>query len=221
MSSEPLPPDAAPRPRLIGRHAAVNSTLVAACVLVALLTNLGENKARLAPLFISLWPASNPQALTEVRHGEVWRLFTPAFLHFGVYHLGLNMLAMINLGGPLERVEGGRFYLGFAALVALCSNLAQYFYTGSPAFGGMSGVIFGLFGYLWLRGWVDRRYLLRLQLQGIITTLVWFAFCFTGILPIANTAHAVGLGIGATWGAVSGLAARRRGTVASAPAIEA
>ena len=58
-------------------------------------------------------------------------------------------------------------------------------------------MIFGLFGFLWLRGWVDRRYILRLQRQGIITTLVWFAVCFTGILPIANTAHAVGLSIGA------------------------
>ena len=210
MSPDPFPAAPPPRPR-IGRRADVNTTFIVACVLVSLLTSLGENKARLVPLFISLWPASTPEALTEVRHGEVWRLFTPAFLHFGVYHLALNMLAMVNLGGPLERVEGPRFYLGFTALIALGSNLAQYFQTGSPAFGGMSGVIFGLFGFLWLRGWVDRRYVLRLQLQGIITTLVWFAFCFTGILPIANTAHAVGLGIGAAWGIVTGLAARRQG----------
>ncbi len=216
MSSDRLPPDETARPR-IGHRADVNSTFIAGCVLVALLTSLGENHARLLPLFISDWPANGPEALTEVRHGEVWRLFTPAFLHFGVYHLILNMMAMVNLGGPLERVEGPRFYLGFTALVALCSNVAQYFYTGSPAFGGMSGVIFGFFGYLWLRAWVDRRYVLRLQRQGIITTLIWFAFCFTGFLPIANTAHAVGLGIGAAWGILSGLAARRQALPVPAP----
>ena len=215
--ADPPPPAATPRQR-IGRRADVNFALIAGCVLVALVTSLGENKARLPALFISIWPASTPEALTEVRHGEVWRLFTPTFLHFGVYHLVLNMLAMVNLGNALERVEGAWFYLRFTALVALCSNLAQYFYTGSPAFGGMSGVIFGLFGFLWLRGWVDRQYILRLQLQGIITTLVWFGFCFTGVLPIANTAHAVGLGIGAAWGIVTGLAARRHESAVPEPA---
>ena len=187
----------------------VNNVLVAGCVLVAVLTALGENEARLLPLFISVWPASSPHALAEVRHGEIWRLFTPAFVHFGVAHLALNMLAMVNLGGPLEQVQGSRFYLGFTAAVALCSNVAQYAVSGSPNFGGMSGVIFGLFGFLWLRAWVDRRYVLRLQRNGIIMTLIWFVFCFSGFMHIANTAHAVGLGIGVAWGALSGLAARR------------
>ena len=187
----------------------MNALLIAGCVLVAVLTSLGENEARLLPLFISEWPAASPNALVEVRHGEIWRLFTPAFLHFGVAHLVLNMLAMVNLGGPLEQVQGARFYLLFTAVVALCSDLAQYIVSGSQGFGGMSGVIFGIFGFLWLRGWVDRRYALRLSRNGIITTLLWFGFCFTGVMRIANTAHAVGLGIGAAWGVLSGLAARR------------
>ncbi len=209
---EPLPPEFAHRP-------IVNYVLVAACVVLALLTSLGNNEARLLPLFISVWPASSPDALTEVRHGEIWRLFTPAFIHFGIVHLILNMLAMVNLGGVLEQVQGSRFYLAFTATVALCSNLAQYAVGGSPDFGGMSGVIFGLFGFLWLRAWVDRDYILALNQSGIITTLLWFGFCFTGVMPIhiANTAHAVGLGIGAAWGVLSGLAARRH-AAATAPA---
>ena len=210
---EPLFSPVPPRPR-IARRADVNTVLIAGCVLVALLTSLGEDRTRLLSLFISEWPASSPDALTEVRHGEIWRLFTPAFVHFGIAHLALNMLAMVNLGGPLERVQGPRFYLVFTAAVALCSDLAQYVVSGSPAFGGMSGVIFGLFGFLWLRGQLDRTYLLRLQRNGIITTLVWFVFCFTGVLPIANTAHAVGLGIGAAWGALSAVAARRQAAAA-------
>ena len=215
---DPPPPPAPLRPR-IARRATVNFLLIAGCVAVALFTSLGENQARLLSLFISEWPASSPYALTEVRHGEVWRLFTPAFVHFGVAHLVLNMLAMVNLGGPLERVQGARFYAVFVAAVALCSNLAQYVVSGSPAFGGMSGVIFGLFGFLWLRGQFDRTYLLRLQRNGIIVTLVWFAFCFTGVLPIANTAHAVGLGIGAAWGALSALGARRQAALVAVPPV--
>ncbi len=209
MSPPASEPPASPRSHIASR-AEINSILIAGCVVVALLTSFGQNQARLLPLFISQFPASSHGALVEVRHGEVWRLFTPAFVHFGVAHLALNMLAMVNLGGPLERVQGKRFYLQFVAAVALCSNLAQYVVSGSPAFGGMSGVIFGLFGFLWIRAWLDQRYILRLQRNGIITTLVWFAFCFTGVLPIANTAHAVGLGIGAAWGALSAVAARRQ-----------
>ena len=203
-SESPVPP----RPRIAAR-AEVNIVLIAGCVLVALLTSLGENEIRLLPLFISEFPASSRDALAEVRHGEIWRLFTPAFVHFGIAHLLLNMMAMVNIGSPLERVEGKRFYLTFVAAVALCSNLAQYVISGSFAFGGMSGVIFGLFGFLWLRGWVDKDYVLRLQRNGILLTLGWFVFCFTGVMHIANTAHAVGLGIGAVWGVLSGLAARR------------
>ncbi len=212
--SEPPPETSAPYGRRLAPHAEINAVLIAGCVLVALLTALGENRVRLLPLFVSEFPAASPDALIEVRHGEVWRLFTPAFIHFGVAHLALNMLAMVNLGGPLERVQGKRFYVLFTAAVALCSNLAQYEVSGRPNFGGMSGVIFGLFGFLWLRAWLDQSYVLRLQRNGIITTLVWFAFCFTGVLPIANTAHAVGLGIGAAWGALSAVAARRPVVVA-------
>lgn len=205
-----------PRSRIAPR-AEVNILLVTGCVLVALLTSLGENQLRLLPLFISEFPASSPGALIEVRRGEVWRLFSPAFVHFGVAHLVLNMMAMVNIGSPLERVQGKRFYLTFTAAVALCSNLAQYVVSGNFEFGGMSGVIFGLFGFLWLRGWVDRNYILRLQRNGILLTLGWFVFCFTGVMHIANTAHAVGLGIGAVWGAISGLAARRQTAVATRP----
>ena len=196
---------------------AVNTLLIAACVLVALFTSLGYDMERLQGLFISEWPASSPLALSEVRHGQVWRLFTPAFVHFGIAHLLLNMLAMVSLGGALEQVQGSRFYLVFTASVALCSNLAQYAVSGSPEFGGMSGVIFGLFGFLWLRPSLDRGYALELARPGIIITLAWFAFCFTGVLPIANTAHAVGLGIGAAWGALSAVAARRQAAAAALP----
>ena len=185
----------------------VNWLLIAGSVLVTLYSSLGEDQAKLLPLLISLYPATSPDRLIEVRHGEIWRLFTPAFIHFGIPHLGFNMLGLKNVGDLMERVHGSRFYLFLTAVLALCSNLGQYSIYGSPGFGGMSGVLYGLFGYLWLRSLADPAYPLRLTQQTVVISLVWFVACFTGILgPIANGAHSIGLVIGALWGLV---AARR------------
>ena len=93
----------------------------------------------------------------------------------------------------------GRF-LGFILLAAVLSNLGQYLLSG-PNFGGMSGVNYGLFGYLWIRGNHDPSFGLQLD-QGTITMLlIWFAICFTGLVgPIANTAHSLGLVVGVASG---------------------
>lgn len=140
--------------------------------------------------------------LPEVlRGGQAWRLFTPMFLHFSWAHLLFNMFGLYELGGILERRYGaGRFLLLVAGL-ALVSNVAQYVGAG-PAFGGMSGVIFGLFGYVWVQGRLNPAgFGYVLAPQAIVATMIWFALCFTGFFPIANYAHAGGLlaGAAASW----------------------
>lgn len=192
---EPVPEERAPR-GILPRYGRVNLLLIAGSVLVTLISSLGENQGPLLPLFISLFRADSPGCLIEVRHGELWRLFTPMFIHFGIAHLGINMLGLKNVGDSMEYVHGSRFYLFLTATLALCSNLGQYFISGSPGFGGMSGVLYGLFGFLWLRGLSDPAYPLRMTRQTIIVSLVWFGACFSGFLPIANGAHTTGLIVG-------------------------
>jgi GlpG protein len=71
----------------------------------------------------------------------------------------------------------------------------------------MSGVNYALFGYIWIRGGRDPSFDLQLDQSTITILLIWFAICFTGLVGnIANTAHTMGLVIGAAWG---WLAARR------------
>jgi GlpG protein len=142
------------------------------------------------------WQAGLP----EVLHGQVWRLVTPIFLHSGLLHILFNMLWLKDLGTILERKLGSLHFLILVLAFAILSNLGQYFFSG-PNFGGMSGVVYGLLGYIWIRGRVDPRCGLSLN-QGVVTMMIlWFFLCLTGLMgPVANWAHGVGLAAGMAWG---------------------
>jgi len=132
--------------------------------------------------------------------GQVWRLVTPILLHFSWMHFIFNLYWLYFLGGGMEGKLGAGRFLGFILLAAVLSNLGQYLLSG-PNFGGMSGVNYGLFGYLWIRGNRDPSFGLQLD-QGTITMLlIWFAICFTGLVGnVANTAHTLGLVVGVAGG---------------------
>jgi len=70
----------------------------------------------------------------------------------------------------------------------------------------MSGVIYGLLGYVWLRGKFDPGSGLYLHPSTVTMMIIWFFLCLTGIVgSIANVTHAVGLGMGMAWGYLSSL----------------
>jgi GlpG protein len=146
------------------------------------------------------------EGLSAVEHGEVWRLVTPIFLHFGPIHLLFNMLMLRDLGGAVELRRGPGRYLLLVLALAVCSNLGQY-YLGNPTweggfhfahslptFGGMSGVLYGLFGYVWMKSRYEPGLGLFIHPNTVVFLLGWFFLCMTGrVGPIANGAHAVGL----------------------------
>lgn len=140
------------------------------------------------------------EGLSEIRQGQVWRLVTPIFMHFGWIHLIFNMMWLADLGSMIERSKGTWFLVLLVLLTAVVSNLGQYL-VSSPYFGGMSGVVYALLGYAWMLSRYDPSKGVRLHQTTVTMMLVWFVLCFTGVLgPIANTAHAVGLGLGVGWG---------------------
>ena len=80
--------------------------------------------------------------------------------------------------------------------IAVASNLVQYWASG-PAFGGMSGVVYGLFGYLWMKSRFDPWSGMHMDQQTVVILIAWFFLCMTGwVGPIANWAHGVGLVVG-------------------------
>ena len=151
------------------------------------------------------------KGLPEIARGEFWRLFTPVLVHGGWVHLLLNMMWLLDLGSMIEgRQSTGR--LGLLVLViGVLSNLGQYYATGNPLFYGMSGVVYGLLGYVWMKGKFDPGSGLYLHPHTVAMMLIWFVVCLTGYVGhIANTAHAVGLGLGVLWGFLASWSAIRR-----------
>ncbi len=142
--------------------------------------------------------------------GEYWRFVTPAFLHFGIFHIVFNSLWLWEFGRRVELLSGRSAYLVLMLALASGSNAGQYLWDGPVLFGGLSGVVYGLVGYVWIRNRVAPSPLLNVP-PGIIYMLIgWLLICLFGIVDVfisggvANGAHVSGLLIGMLAGALAG-----------------
>jgi len=162
------------------------------------------------------WDPRLPEIFAQ---GEFWRLLTPALVHFSVPHLILNLLWLIDLSSAVEKREGtGRLGLLFVT-IGIGSNLAQTWLVG-PAFWGVSGVLFGLLGYIWMKSKLQPELGLALHPYTVVLMLVFFSLGLGGAfvalfgVSMANGAHAAGLILGIAWGLLTSLPAlarRRKG----------
>lgn len=192
----------------------ITGLLIVISVCVAWFTKLGEDRAALQPWSITQYQVDDrfmtwEGGIPEVKAGQVWRLVTPIFIHFGAIHLFFNMYWLIYLGGMIERAKGHFYLLGLVLVMAVLSNLAQYYISipgvsrAVPSFGGMSGVNYALFGYCWMKSKYDFASGIEIHPNTVAMMVVWFVICFAGIMPVANMAHAAGLVGGMVWGVIS------------------
>jgi len=145
-----------------------------------------------------------------IEKGEYWRFITPIFLHFDRFHIIFNGLFLWVFGQKIEHSFGSFHILVTVLLIALASNLGQYLWGGAVLFGGMSGVVYGLFGYLWFRQKIAPKPELALPSGLLVMMLFILALGMSGIVElmtskgIANAAHAVGLVTGMILGGWAG-----------------
>ncbi|MCR3984848.1 rhomboid family intramembrane serine protease GlpG [Aeromonas caviae] len=175
-------------------HQAGPLTLVViiACLAIYALDAIG------LPIFDEL--AFHP-TLAQFTDWQAWRYVTPAFIHFSVVHLVFNLLWWWYLGGQIEqRLGSGKLFILLIVGAAL-PNIAEFFVSG-PRFGGLSGVVYALLGYSWLRARLqpDCGLAMPPALMGFM--LVWLVLGFLDMLgtPTANMAHLVGLLVGLAQG---------------------
>ncbi|MBS9777910.1 MAG: rhomboid family intramembrane serine protease [Gammaproteobacteria bacterium] len=137
-----------------------------------------------------------------IANGEVWRIITPLFLHFpamGIVfaHLAFNMILLYQFGEIIESCDSSKFLLILVATAGILSNITQgYVFTG--LFGGMSGVVYALLGYIFVLKKIKPSY------PGFIPdNIAYFLIGFMVISSlglfgdsIANTAHVIGFFVG-------------------------
>lgn len=95
---------------------------------------------------LALGGASN----LTILQGEWWRLLSSMFIHFGVFHLAMNMYVLRDVGSTLEPIVGNKLFGVIYFATGIIGGLMGLFWSlGSPvALAGASGAVFGLVGTL-------------------------------------------------------------------------
>jgi len=176
------------------RWGTVTLSLIAVNVAMFVLTAASAAVEGFSPLdnnFSTLF-ARLDQFPIAVAGGEWWRPLTAAFLHIGVFHLVLNMLAVLVFGSELERQLGRWRFLVLYLLSAL-GGAASIQLFGDPLrpVAGASTAIYGLLGALGVLMVVRRQ-----DLRGLLTLLA--INVVISFLPgISLLGHLGGLVVGA------------------------
>jgi membrane associated rhomboid family serine protease len=127
--------------------------------------------------------------------GEYWRLVTPMFLHFGIFHLALNMYALYLFGPLVEQSFGSRRMLLLYFITGVAGNVAEFVLASPHSVGaGASGAVFGLFGAVLAYGYRRRNTRIgRMQMQWVMQILLLNVFLTFVIPGIGYLAHLGGL----------------------------
>lgn len=189
----------------------ITLSVVLVTLLVALVCQLGAHLGAVAWLsFFPLVLDTQAYLVNGFEHlwQQPWRLISPVFLHFSWLHLVFNLLWWLDLGARIER-QSKLVLITLLLVTSLVGNFAQAWQEAS-LFGGLSGVIYGLLGYIWV---IDRYNAPRYHLpQNILVfMLLWLLLGLSGLFAalgfgvMANLAHMGGLVAGLGWGLLHSL----------------
>ncbi len=102
----------------------VTITLIGISIAVAVFSQLGRSDLILDYLFIA--DPNTGGGFDAIESGEVWRLLTPIFIHFGIMHIVFNMMWMWDLGRMVEWRCGSLFLSSFIIVVGVAIRDARF-----------------------------------------------------------------------------------------------
>lgn len=183
----------APRTWVTWGLVAVNVAVWAAMVAA------GAKVMRSDPAMLFAWGGN---AASAVQAGEWWRLLSATFLHGGLVHLGLNMLALWTIGPLLERIYGRVQFLLIYLVSGLAGSLMSLHYAAQTKVSvGASGAVFGIVGALVVGVYQHRhqlpRQFVRPLVGGMLPFLAYSLLMGASQAHIDNGAHVGGLLAGA------------------------
>jgi len=171
-------------------------------------------------MFVMLVDVQGEQYFSSIGYtlgqGEVWRLFTPMFVHFSWLHIVFNLLWVWEIGRRIEHVHGSWAMFAVVMVSSLAANVLQYLMSPPSFFGGMSGVVFGLLGHALIWSKLQPTRSMGVPNGVYIFMLVYLTIGFTGAIDllglgtIANGAHLGGLLGGLATGGLAVLLHRRK-----------
>jgi membrane associated rhomboid family serine protease len=228
---------------LAGQHGHVTKTLIGVNVAVAVLAMVIGGARAVAggglggllggSTSLHVWGGmvvGFPGATDGVVNGDYYRMITSMFLHYGIFHLLLNMWALWVVGGVLEPLLGRARFLALYLISGIGGSVAVFLTAGVDVvifnrqlFGGLdtltagaSGAVFGLFGafYVFLR---------RMGRDtSMITMILVINIIFTFTVPAISVAgHLGGLGTGLLVALALAYAPRRHRTRVQAITVSA
>lgn len=166
-----------PRTQFGGRPSAtpvVTYTLIAVNVVMFVLQNVSVDVQRALVMHSGAVAAE----------GELYRLLTSAFLHYGLTHLLFNMWALYVVGPPLEAALGRLRFSALYFVSALGGSVLVYLLSSvNAATAGASGAIFGLFGATFV---VGKR--LNLDVRWVVA-IIGLNLVFTFIIPLFSSVN--------------------------------
>ena len=138
---------------------------------------------------------------------QIWRWLTPIFLHAGLMHFIFNALFFWVWGQQIEKQQG-RLALLFLVIVAgLGGNLLQVIMTPGMQFVGLSGVVYGVMGYIVAWNYYQPYRQIIIIKALVLFFMAWLLLGVVGVfslfgMDIANGAHIGGLLSGLMLGAI-------------------
>jgi membrane associated rhomboid family serine protease len=117
----------------------------------------------------------------SVANGQDYRLLSAAFIHYGIFHIAVNMYALFLLGGAFERYAGHVRFAFVYFTAALTGSFGALLVTPHAATAGASGAIFGVMGALFVLERQRGMALLQSPIGGLIVINLLITFGIPGI----------------------------------------